>query len=202
MKSVSSVILAAFAGLAVLSIAADPAWSGQPAEGPVHIRQAQEFYSAGQQYMKDGNFTAANDAFMKAELVLSSVETLPEVPEAPDAQPRLQQPPPPPQAPQIKSSSVVPAVALDPDIYYNLGVGALQKGDFIQAEAAFLRVVELAPLDKEACYNLGVLYEKYIYRPKDAVSYYKRYIVLSDEGDRDAERVKGWVKEINERARE
>jgi tetratricopeptide (TPR) repeat protein len=197
MKSIHSLMKAVFVLPAVLAIAVPPAWSGQPAEGAGTLRQAQEFYSTGKKYMQNGNFTAANDAFEKAELVLGATGALPPLPEAPDMSPQLL-----PQAPRSPARGAVSVDTLDPNIYYNLGVGALQKGDFIQAEAAFLRVVDMSPLDKEACYNLGVLYEKYFNRPKDALIYYKRYINLSDENDRDVERVKGWMKVINERARE
>ncbi|MFA6384543.1 MAG: tetratricopeptide repeat protein [Candidatus Omnitrophota bacterium] len=198
MKSGISITKAVFLSLAFMPVIWCAAWGGQPEEGPENIKQAQGFYRAGQKYMRDGNFTAANDAFAKAEFVLSAADPLPITSEdAFDAPPRLL-----PQAPRSQALPAVPANALDPDIYYNLGVGALQKGDFVQAEAAFRRVLELSPIDAEACYNLGVLYEKYLDRPKDARVYYTRYINLSDEGDRDAARVKSWIKEIDERARE
>jgi tetratricopeptide (TPR) repeat protein len=169
--------------------------ASQQGQSQEDVRKAKDFYREGQRYMREGNFSAANDAFMKAELILRSEEAAPAVlspePSQTSAQPQEQQKNPSP----AKS-------AIDPNIYYNLGVGALQKGDFIQAEAAFRRVVELVPEDKESCYNLGVLYEKYLNRPKDALKYYLRYVNLCDEHDLDVERVKGWIRDINAQARE
>jgi tetratricopeptide (TPR) repeat protein len=159
------------------------------------VQKAKDFYREGQRHMRENNFSAANDAFMKAELTLRSEEAssavLPPGQGLGSAQPK-----------GTESSPAPAKAAVDPDIYYNLGAGALQKGDFIQAEAALRRVVELVPTDKEACYNLGVLYEKYLNRPKDALKYYLRYVNLSDEKDLDVERVKGWIREINSQVRE
>jgi tetratricopeptide (TPR) repeat protein len=158
------------------------------------VQKAKDFYREGQRYMREGNFSAANDAFMKAELTLRSEESAPVV--FSPGTGRLS------AEPQNTDKNAVPAKpAIDPNIYYNLGAGALQKGDFVQAEAAFRRVVELVPDDKEASYNLGVLYEKYLNRPKDALKYYLRYVNLSDEQDLDVERVKAWIREINSQVR-
>ena len=160
--------------------------------GQNDIGKAQDFYLEGQRHMRDGNFTAANEAFMKAEIVLRTVSELPQAAALEEIA----------SGPDTGNGEAQPAVrSLDPDIYYNLGVGALQKGDFAQAEAAFLRVTELSPLDKEACYNLGVLYEKYLDKPRAAIKYYTRYINLSDSNDRDVGQVKGWIRDIQERAR-
>jgi tetratricopeptide (TPR) repeat protein len=196
MKSILPFALAVFAGAAILFLTGGAAWGVQPADIRPDLKQAQEFYAAGQKHMREGDFTAANDAFEKAEMVLSAVETLPAIP-APEVPAQL----PAQQGAGRRGASAVPADTLDPNIYFNLGVGALQKGDFIQAEAAFLRVVDLSPLDKESFYNLGVLYEKYLDRPKDALKYYKRYIDLCAGSARDVETVKGWIKGIKERVR-
>lgn len=181
----------------MVPIAAGQARCGQAAESSGDLGQAQDFYQAGRKHMQEGDFTAANEAFEKAEMALHTADTLPELPAAFDVSVQ-----PLPQPPRSPEPSAAVAGAFDPDIYFNLGVGALQKGDFIQAETAFLRVVDMSPLDKESCYNLGVLYEKYLDRPKDARVYYTRYINLSDDGDPDAGRVKSWIKGIDERARD
>jgi tetratricopeptide (TPR) repeat protein len=169
--------------------------AAQQAQSQEAVQKAKDFYREGQRHMREGNFSAANEAFMKAEITLRSEKAASAV--LPSEQGRG------PAQPEGTGSAPVPAkAAMDPNIYYNLGAGALQKGDFIQAEAAFRRVVELVPTDKESCYNLGVLYEKYLNRPKDALKYYLRYVNLSDEKDLDVERVKGWIGEINAQARE
>jgi Flp pilus assembly protein TadD len=179
---------------AVFSLAAGLC-AAQQAQSQEVVQKAKDFYREGQRYMRENNFSAANDAFMKAELTLRSEAAasavLPPEQGRGSAQPK-----------GTESGPLPSKAAIDPNIYYNLGAGALQKGDFIQAEAAFRRVVELVPTDKESCYNLGVLYEKYLNRPKDALKYYLRYVNLSDEKDLDVERVKGWIREINAQARE
>ena len=158
------------------------------------VGRAKEFYHAGQKFMREGNFTAANDAFMKAETILRSEGSIvPETAPGPSAAAAITQIVEPPPAPASQT--------LSPDIYYNLGVAALEKGDFIQAEAAFKRVVELDPQDKDACYNLGVLYEKFLNKKKEAVKYYLRYINLSGSESTDVERVKGWVKALEQETR-
>ena len=174
---------AAFA-FAVFSLAAELC-AAQPDQSQEAVQKAKDFYREGQRYMRENNFSAANDAFMKAELTLRSDEAAPMV-----------------LSPETKSNPIPAKAAIEPNIYYNLGAGALQKGDFIQAEAAFRHVVELVPTDKESCYNLGVLYEKYLNRPRDALKYYLRYVNLSKGQDLDVERVKGWIREINAQARE
>ena len=174
-----------------------PVCCAQDEQEKKELGQAREFYRAGQKYMLQGDFASANEEFMKAEIVLrSSSEVL--LPEAPSGGSEASSGGSgAPALPQEKAAA--PGNALDPDIYYNLGVGALQKGDFAQAEAAFLRVAELSPLDKEACYNLGVLYEKYLNKPQEAIRFYTRYVNLSDTGDRDVDRVKGWIADLKER---
>ncbi|MDD4940888.1 MAG: tetratricopeptide repeat protein, partial [Candidatus Omnitrophica bacterium] len=174
-----------------------PVCCAQDEQEQKELGQAREFYRAGQKYMLQGDFASANEEFMKAEIVLRSSPEVP-LPEAPsggsEASSGGSEAPALPQ-----EMAAAPSNALDPDIYYNLGVGALQKGDFTQAEAAFLRVAELSPLDKEACYNLGVLYEKYLDKPQEAIRFYTRYVDLSDTGDRDVDRVKGWIADLKER---
>jgi len=128
----------------------------QAGQQQTDIDKAQEFYRAGQRYMLEGNFTAANNEFMKAEVVLKAKSEFAKEASAQEAS--YQKRP-------LHRDETASGHALEPDIYYNLGVGALQKGDFIQAEAAFLRVIELMPLDKDACYNLGVLYENTLINP-------------------------------------
>jgi tetratricopeptide (TPR) repeat protein len=180
---------------AVLPARGQRSFAAQQDQSPESVQKAKDFYREGQRHMREGNFTAANDAFMKAELTLRSEEAAPVVLSPGTGWLSAQ--------PQGAENAALPAkAAVDPNIYYNLGVGALQKGDFIQAEAAFRRVVELVPADKESSYNLGVLYEKYLNRPKDALKYYLRYVNLSEPEDLDVERVRAWIREINSQARE
>lgn len=175
----------------------------QDESGQSSVSRAREFYQAGRGFMRDGNFTAANDAFLKAETILSGGGSVlldlspePSMARAPagNGGPRDAS-----RVQPVPESAV--SKALGPDIYYNLGVAALEKGDFIQAEAAFRRVVELDPGDKDACYNLGVLYEKFLDDKTRAVKYYLRYVNLAGTESPDAGRVKGWIKIIQDEAR-
>jgi tetratricopeptide (TPR) repeat protein len=181
------------AGIIVMCMACSHICAGQSTDNAGELKKVEDFYNAGKKYMQAGNFSAANEEFMKAELVLRLRREMPtelltfDSVAAPNA---------------AIEANVVPEHALEPNVYYNLGVGALQKGDFAQAESAFLRVLQINPLDKEACYNLGVLYEKFLDRPEEAVRYYTRYINLTDDADRDVEQVKSWIKEMKQRARQ
>ena len=48
----------------------------------------------------------------------------------------------------------------NPILYYNLGFLYKQKGDFTNAENAFLKTLELQPTHLEATHSLGVIYLK------------------------------------------
>jgi len=77
-----------------------------------------------------------------------------------------------------------------------LGLLSRQNGDFEAAERHYLRCIENAPGHGPAYLNLGILYELYLGRLSDALSYYRTYQTLLGEPDR---RVQGWVMDLERR---
>jgi tetratricopeptide (TPR) repeat protein len=148
------------------------------------IKKAREFYAQGQKFLREGNYSAANEAFGKAELVLGreDPEQLVDVPPAPADAPAAER--------------IIPLPVQDPSFYYNAGVEALKKGAYKQAQEAFAKALSFDPQDKDACYNLAVLYENYLGNKREALKYYLRYVNLAPEAP-DAEQVRSWIDQLN-----
>lgn len=149
------------------------------------IQKAQEYYSAGKQLLQQGDYSAANNEFKKAESLLGAT---------------------PPRAavepvealPKDAISGYLKAVKLEPKntaLHYNLALEYLKGNEFKNAEEEFKRIIELNPNDKDACYNLGVLYENYFNYKKQAIYYYSRYIKLAPQAQ-DARQVRMWIKQL------
>lgn len=153
----------AAAACCVLCVCAAHAADRQLSSSQEKLRKADELYRQGKEAMLVGNYSLANEYFSKAELVLSR-----EYPEP------------------------VPQRDYPADFFYNLGLERLRRGEFKQAEEAFLRAQQMNPADAEACYNLGVLYENYLGDRKKAIEYYQRYIDLA-AGAEDTVQVKSWI---------
>lgn len=81
-------------------------------------------------------------------------------------------------------------------IQNNLGIAYRQRGDLVAAERAYRRAIQLRPDFPDPYYNLGVLYDLYLNRGKDALKYYREYLALHGR-DEDVEM---WVEDL-ERAR-
>ena len=148
------------------------------------VRQARDYYSQGQKLLRDGNLAAANDAFAKAELILGrddlSDAAAVEVPAAPAE-----------KIPAAQQQAVS-----DPDAYYNAGIAALRAAEYKQAAVAFHSALNLDPGDKDACYNLAVLYENYLGNKREALKYYLRYVNLAPDAE-DAAQVRSWIEQLN-----
>jgi tetratricopeptide (TPR) repeat protein len=85
----------------------------------------------------------------------------------------------------------------NPNLYYNLAVEYLKTYNYSLAEEEFKRVIALNPKDKDAYYNLGVLYESYIIDKKQAIICYTQYLKLASRAQ-DRDKVKAWIKQINQ----
>ncbi|MFC1592401.1 tetratricopeptide repeat protein [Candidatus Omnitrophota bacterium] len=94
----------------------------------------------------------------------------------------------------LKAIESIPANA---DIYYNLAVEYLKTKQFDLAAEAFQQVIRLNPRDKDAHYNLGVLYEGDIKDLRQAKFHYSRYVKLAKKGS-DVNEVRKWIRDINE----
>jgi tetratricopeptide (TPR) repeat protein len=75
---------------------------------------------------------------------------------------------------------------------YNIGCIMRAAGQYSQAEQAFLEALKLDPGDPAVHYNLGVLYEVDLHRPKQAKKHYQIFLDLAPN-DEDAGRVYQWL---------
>jgi len=81
--------------------------------------------------------------------------------------------------------------------HYNLGVAYAKANLYKEAESAYEKSLEFDPLNADAHYNVGLLYDNYEYDPYLAGVHFKKYLELKPEAlDRDE--VEGWIKKINE----
>lgn len=87
------------------------------------------------------------------------------------------------------------ALAPSANLYYNLALEYLKTKRFREAAQAFKRVVQLTPRDKDAYFNLAVLYESYLNDKKQALGYYSQYLKYASPNDNTAE-AKEWVRQI------
>lgn len=71
----------------------------------------------------------------------------------------------------------------NPYIYIYQGIAQRQQGLFKQAEASYLKALDLAPNYAQANINLGILYELYLQQPEKALLHYEKYQELQDNPD-------------------
>ena len=79
----------------------------------------------------------------------------------------------------------------DPVVRNDLGEAYRRMGNIGEAERCFLSALKLKPDYAGVCYNLALTYVAGS-RPKDAVDFFEKYLVLSPNAV-DAERVRDWV---------
>ena len=63
-------------------------------------------------------------------------------------------------------------------------------GKFGEAEATYKMGLQLAPNDDRLYFNLGILYDLYLFRPAEAMAQYRRYLALQTNPNPKVER---WV---------
>ena len=90
------------------------------------------------------------------------------------------------------------ALAIDPDYapaLNQLGMQHRRNGNFLEAEAAYMKAVTASPDYALAHYNLGVLNELYLQRLDSALQHFERYqeIVGGDE------QVQKWITDLRRR---
>lgn len=178
------------------------------------MQKAKEYYSAGKQFIQQGNYSAADREFKKAQQLLGSVSAVgtsnaPSMVSSGDqAQSVLPK--------QVRSPAVLAweaslkgksgeaithyleAIALEPkntNLHYNLAVEYLKTRQYKKAAQVFRQVIQLNPKDKNAYYNLGVLYDSYLGDKTQAVVFYNQYIRLADKAE-DVRAVKEWIRQI------
>jgi tetratricopeptide (TPR) repeat protein len=166
------------------------------------LAKAQEHYEAGKRYMQAGNYTAANDEFNRVEFLMQEAQSIYAEPGGARAQTQETSLPEDAEKKQMEKALSYYLKELkketnNPSYYYNLGIEYLINGKFVQAEEAFKLVLNLDPLDKGACYNLGVLYENYLGNKEKALKYYQQYLNIVPDAP-DAATVQGWITSLKE----
>lgn len=80
--------------------------------------------------------------------------------------------------------------------YNELGVLARNKGEFDQAEKMYKKAVKLDANYHAPLLNLGILYDLYLLKPKDALNYYKSYQVAAKKPEKN---LTIWIKDLEKR---
>lgn len=166
----------------------------------VKLEKAKDYFSIGQLFIKNGDYAAANAEFAKAELMLQEASiTRPEEEFRDESAENKKKDKDKVQVEKAMAYYLeqIKKETSNPDYYFNLGIEYLNKGQFVQAEESFKLVVNLNPLDKDACYNLGVLYDNYLGNKEKALKYYQQYLNISPDSP-DARMVKSWMKAIQD----
>ena len=172
-------------------------------------QEAREYFAAGKKLMQEGNYSAADEEFKKAQEILKNSSTLNANHETVAGKTRE----------RTKEKHFEPEQILDPpentayyleavkknpknsDLYYNLAVLYLKNNQYADAARSFKKTVSLNPKDKNAYYNLAVLYESYLNDKKQAFDYYAQYLKLSSKAD-DTGEIKSWMGQIKKELKE
>ena len=159
--------------------------------------------------MQEGNYSAADEEFKKAQEILKSSSTLNANHETVAGKTRE----------RTKEKHFEPEQILDPpenttyyleavkknpkdsDLYYNLAVVYLKNNQYADAAGSLKKALSLNPKDKNAYYNLAVLYESYLNDKRQALEYYSRYLRLSSKAD-DTREIKSWMNQIKKELKE
>lgn len=78
------------------------------------------------------------------------------------------------------------------DVHYNMGVVFCNQGEFRRAIAEYEEVIKIKPRDKDAIYNLGLIYAEHMVDRDKAIKYFKRYIQI-DNKSTNAEWAKTYI---------
>lgn len=164
------------------------------------IKKASELYVSGKIFLRDGDYDRANDAFKKAQqlLVAGGLTDLPggglvDYMHSVDGKPAaVKKAKPAAKKPVAKPLDARSRKAND---FYNQGVEEIQRHEYNQAENDLKEAIRLNPKDKDAYYNLGVLYETYFADKRSALACYLKYVRLAPRAENVRE-VRSWIEEI------
>jgi Flp pilus assembly protein TadD len=95
-----------------------------------------------------------------------------------------------------KSPAVASEQAGDSELYNNIAIAYREHGEFKKAEESYRKAIGLNPKFASAHYNLGVLYDLYLNRPREAVRFYQDYEKLVGKN----ETVDVWIMDLEKRA--
>jgi tetratricopeptide (TPR) repeat protein len=185
-----------------------------PSEHEALLTQAQKHFTAGKDYSSEGDYTRANEEFKKAEQLLegelfSSGANLPLLPfDVPleevrmlldDAQSAASN-----DNTKLAIQIYLEALSLFPEhpaIHYNLALQYLKQENYWDAARELVWVIRLNPYDKEAYYNLGILYEIFLGNDDLALTYYRKYLELAPLAN-DRAVVSGWIETLEKKSYE
>jgi tetratricopeptide (TPR) repeat protein len=184
------------------------------ARGNGGISAAEDHYLQGKEFLLKGDYEKANEAFKKAEAALEGIKPAPRpvIPLADKAPPESAAAPAPVSVDPLQQAAAAYArgnlrgalrfyqKALEKyprnyNIHYNLGVIYLRGEDYARATDEFEKVIASNKKDAAAYYNLGVLYENFLGNRKQALIYYRKYLIFARKG-REKTMVKGWIEYI------
>ena len=144
------------------------------------LDEASQLYQQGKQLVEKGDYKAANQAFLKAQEI-------------------LKQDPVPVEA--LEEKAALPGTPAPADLVrradylFNEAVIALKDEEFKKAQSSLEEAVRLNPNDKDAYYNLGILYEVYLKDKREAAKCYLRYVLLEQDAQKAA-MVRGWLRAL------
>ncbi|MGE5307485.1 MAG: tetratricopeptide repeat protein [Deltaproteobacteria bacterium] len=166
-------------------LAAMPVSAQEPQTRAQRVGKANQLYEEGRKLVEQGDFAGANDRFSRAQQLLEQG-----APQGGQPVAAVQQRVPA----QYDREKVQRA-----DLLYNEAVAAIRHEEFKKAQSCLEQAVELNPKDKDAYYNLGIIYERYLKDKGEAVKCYVRYVLLeTDPGKAGA--VRQWLSELKKGA--
>jgi tetratricopeptide (TPR) repeat protein len=172
--------------IAAAVLASVPVWSWVFAGTQTREQSLEEvgrLYQQGKQLVEKGDYKAANQDFLKAQEILKQ-NTVPA--EALEEK-------------KVVPGSSAPADAIHrADYLYNEAVIAIKNEEFKKAQTCLEEAVRLNPNDKDAYYNLGILYEVYLKDKREAVKCYLRYVLLEVDSQKAA-RVRLWLEGLRKK---
>mgnify|MGYP001458645952 CR=1 FL=1 len=171
-------------GLACLLWLAGPV-SGEELTREQRVERANQLYKDGRSFVEEGDYASANARFAEAQALLGEELSSP------------------PRAQDVPGKKNRKALAEDrmrrADALYNEAVIHIKTEEIRKAQSCLEEAVRLNPRDKDAYYNLGIIYERYLKDRNEAVKCYLRYVFLEAD-EAKAAVVKGWVKELKKGA--
>lgn len=78
-------------------------------------------------------------------------------------------------------------------MHYNLGVYYTKNKEYQRAATEFEKAIEIDPQDCQAYFNLGYIYAEYMVKRSKAVEYFRRYLVLAKDDDKDIDWVRRYL---------
>ncbi len=78
------------------------------------------------------------------------------------------------------------------EMLYNIGCVYSENEEYLRAESAFLKALDINPNDAAVHYNLGILYDEHLKMPRKAIIHYKEFLRLAPK-DPAADKVYEWM---------